>query len=94
MIHGTDGCVFDEEHMHMWCKLVLGSFHQLRLWLEWETLDDLVTYILDRALYTFVRSSFNSQDLQLLTLFAENYCPTVKPPYTSNPPNHPVSIFN
>lgn len=69
MIHGTDGCVFDEEHMHMWCKLMLGSFHQLQLWLESETLDDLVTYILDRELYTFVRSSFNPQELQLLTFF-------------------------
>ena len=98
MIHGTDGFVFDEDHMHMWCKLMLGSLHQLRLWLECENLDDMtyrvVTYILDRELYTFARSSFNSQDLQLLTFFAENYFPTVKPIYTCNPPNHPVSIFN
>lgn len=73
---------------------MLDSFHQLRMWLECETLDDLVTYILDRELYTFVRSSFISQDLQLLTFFAESYCPTTKPIYTCNPPNHLVSIFN
>lgn len=94
MEHGVGSTVFDEEHMHLWCQLMLGSLHQIRSWLECSTLDDLLDYILQRELYTFVKNQFSSQELQLLTFWADNYCPSSVPTYNCNPPNHLICIFN
>ncbi|CAC5369751.1 unnamed protein product [Mytilus coruscus] len=94
MEHGIAGTVFEEDHMHLWCQLMLGSLHQIRSWLECSTLDDLLDYILQRELYTFVKNQFSSQEHQLLTFWADSYCPSSVPTYICNPPNHPICIFN
>ncbi|CAC5385651.1 tatD [Mytilus coruscus] len=73
---------------------MLGSLHQIRSWFECSTLDDLLDYILQRELYTFVKNQFSSQEHQLLTFWADNYCPSSVPTYICNPPNHPICIFN
>ncbi|CAC5423885.1 tatD [Mytilus coruscus] len=94
MEHRVESNIFDKDHMHLWCQLMLGSLHQIRAWLECSTLDDLLDYILQRELYTFVKNQFSPQELQLLTFWADNYCPSSVPTYICNPPNHPICIFN
>ncbi|CAG2238733.1 unnamed protein product [Mytilus edulis] len=52
--HGVERTVFDEDHMHLWCQLMLGSLLQIKTWFECSNLDDLLDYIFDRKLNTFV----------------------------------------
>ncbi|CAG2252032.1 tatD [Mytilus edulis] len=40
------------------------------------------------------QNQFSSQELQLLTFWADNYCPSSVPTYICNPPNHLICLFN
>lgn len=88
------GCFFDEDHLHQWCQLVNGALHSLKEWLNCPDLEGLLQFVIDRKLYTDVRSGFSEQEHQLVLFYVQNYSPDGLAVVTTNPPNHPGSLTN
>lgn len=87
-------CLFDEEHLHLWCQMINGSLHLLRSWFDCDGLDGLLKYVLERRLYENVQSGFSGQEEQLLLFYANNYSPKSVAYISVNPPNHVVALVN